>query len=510
MTRRQFLQGSAALACMAFMPFHARAAEGPVIRTPKGRLRGLELDGVHVFRGVPCGMPPYQGKYRLALPEYVPAWSGVVDAAAFGDILLQPGPKGKVIGGGDCLRLNIWTPAPGRSRCPVMVYIPGGGSTRCNNNDVSLDGTAFAKDGIVLVTVNYRVNVDGFLKISGVPSNLALRDMIFALRWVQDNITSFGGDPDNVTVFGQSAGATHITSLISSSVTKGLFRRAILQSPSAIAQYDAELASRVSAELLKFYGVENSREAVAAIPVEKLLTFAAFIAKHDKDPEWCRMLGGNTGLFKPYYDGEILQKRPVDAIAEGAARGLEIMVGSTRDEWRLYVAQEGQIDTIDEQTVRRFTDSAGFPPEIAEKYRQAGRGRTPGEIFSALRSDLIFRMPANKVLESQSKAGGKVWAYSFDWKSDACNGRMWAAHSLDVPFVFKTIHKDFPRRALLGSNPPDSLANTMHGAWVKFATTGNPGWTPFDLERRMTMCFNSESREVSDLWKSERQTMILR
>ena len=173
---------------MAFMPFHARAAEGPVIRTPKGRLRGLELDGVHVFRGVPCGMPPYQGKYRLALPEYVPAWSGVVDAAAFGDILLQPGPKGKVIGGGDCLRLNIWTPAPGRSRCPVMVYIPGGGSTRCNNNDVSLDGTAFAKDGIVLVTVNYRVNVDGFLKIKGVPANLALRDMIFALRWVQDNI----------------------------------------------------------------------------------------------------------------------------------------------------------------------------------------------------------------------------------------------------------------------------------------------------------------------------------
>ena len=265
MRKRQFLQGCAAFAFMASMPFHAHAAEGPVIRTAKGRLRGLELDDVHVFRGVPCGMPPYQGKYRLALPEYVPAWNGVLDAAEFGDIPLQPGAKGKVIGGGDCLRLNIWTPAPGRSKCPVMVYIPGGGSTRCNNNDVSLDGTAFAQDGVVLVTVNYRVNVDGFLKINGVPSNLALRDMIFALRWVQDNIAAFGGDPDNVTVFGQSAGATHITSLISSPVTKGLFRRAILQSPSALAQYDADLASRVAAKLLHFYGVENSRHSCGKV-----------------------------------------------------------------------------------------------------------------------------------------------------------------------------------------------------------------------------------------------------
>lgn len=225
------------------------------------------LDGVHVFRGVPCGMPPYQGKYRLALPEPVQPWNGVIDAVNFGDLPLQPGPKG-AIGGGDCLRLNIWTPAHGKSKCPVMVYIPGGGSTRCDNNDIRLDGTSFAKDGVVLVTANYRVNVDGFLKIKGVPANIALRDMMFALQWVQDSIAAFGGDPDNVTVFGQSAGATHITSLISSSATKGLFRRAILQSPAALAQYDADLASKVSAALLAFYGVEDSREAVAALPVE--------------------------------------------------------------------------------------------------------------------------------------------------------------------------------------------------------------------------------------------------
>ncbi len=499
------------MALMSAMPFQARATEGPVVKTAKGSVRGLVLDGVHVFRGVPCGMPPYEGKYRLALPEPVQAWSGVIDTVKFGDIPLQPDNKNKPIGGGDCLRLNIWTPAPGKTNCPVMVYIPGGGSTRCDNNDVRFDGTAFAKDGIVLVTINYRVHVDGFLKIKGVPSNLALRDMMFALRWVQDNIAAFGGDPDKVTVFGQSAGATHITSLISSSKTKGLFRRAILQSPAALAQYDADLASKVSAALLDFYGIEDSREAVASLSPEKLLTFSAFIAAQNKKPEWCRMLGGNIAIFKPYYDGDILMKRPVDAIAEGAAKGLDIMAGCAEEEWRLYTVPSGAIDKIGDGAIKGFIDSTGFPADIAERYRKAGRGQTAGEIFTALQSDFVFRMAANKVLESQAKAGGKVWAYSFGWKSDAANGRLGAAHSVDLPFVFKTLHKDSPRiKSTLGTNPPDSLANSMHSAWVKFAATGNPGWTPFDLDRRMTMRFNTESKEVSDPWKTERENMPLK
>ena len=510
MNRRQFLYGTAATALMAAVPFRAHAAEGPVVHTQKGYLRGLVLDGVHVFRGVPCGMPPYQGKYRLALPEPVEPWNGIVDAVEFGDIPLQLSGTTPA-GGGDCLRLNIWTPAPGKSNCPVMVYIPGGGSTTCNNNDVRFDGTAFAKDGVVLVTVNYRVNVDGFLKIQGVPANLALRDMMFALRWVQDNIAAFGGNPDNVTVFGQSAGATHITSLLSSPLAKGLFKRAILQSPATLAQYDAPLASKVAEALLAFYGVENSREAVAALPAEKLLSFPAFLAKQNSNPEWTRMLGGNVALFKPYYDGEVLPKRPVDGIAEGAARGVDIMVGSAEEEWRLYTVQSGAIDKISENEVKSFVESTGLPADIADRYRKAGRGEKAGDLFSSLQSDFIFRMPANKVLESQLAAGGRAFAYSFAWKSPAYDGKLGAAHSVDVPFVFKTHRKDSPRvKNTLGTNPPDSLADAMHGAWVKFASTGNPGWTPFDLDRRMTMRFNTESAEVSDPWKTERETMILK
>ncbi len=495
-------------ALMAGLPFRAHTEES-VVHTPKGDIRGLILDNVHVFRGVPCGMPPYAGTYRLALPEPVASWKGVLDAVTFGDIPLQL-DKGKPCGGGDCLRVNIWTPAPGRSRCPVMVYIPGGGSTTCNNNDVRFDGTAFASDGVVLVTLNYRVNVDGFLKIQGVPANLALRDMLFGLRWVKDNIAAFGGDPDNVTVFGQSAGATHITSLLSSPLAKGLFRRAILQSPAALAQYDAALASRVAESLLAFYGVQNSRDAVAALPPEKLLSFPAFIAAQNKKPEWCRMLGGNIALFKPWYDGKVLEKRPVDAIAEGAARDVDILAGSNEEEWRWYTVPNGAIDRLGESAVRSFTDSTGLPAGIAESYRKAGRGQTPGELFTALQSDFIFRMPANKVLESQKKAGGKAWAYSFAWKSDASNGRLRAAHSVELPFVFKTLHKNSMRvKNTVGQTPPEALAEAMHSAWVRFAVHGDPGWTPFDLKSRMTMRFDTRSAEVSDPWKTERETMIL-
>lgn len=511
MNRRQFLYAGGAAALITALPFRAHAAEGPIIHTPKGDLRGLIANGVHVFRGVPCGMPPYKGKYRLSAPAPVESWNGVINAVDFGDIPLQLSASNKPVGGGDCLRVNIWTPAPGKSNCPVMVYIPGGGSTTCNNNDERFNGTAFAADGVILVTINYRVNVDGFLKIKGAAANIALRDMMFGLRWVQDNIAAFGGDPSNVTVFGQSAGATHITSLLSSPMAKGLFKRAILQSPAALAQYDANLASTVAESLLAFYGVENSREAVAALPIEKLLSFPAFIAAQNKKPEWCRMLGGNIALFKPYYDGEVLQKRPVDAIAEGTARDIDIMVGSAEEEWRWYTVPSGAIDKIGEGAVKGFADSTGLPADIAESYRKAGRGSTAGELFTALQSDFIFRMPANKVLESQKKAGGSAWAYSFAWKSDAANKRLGAAHSVDLPFVFKTLHADSARvKNTVGLNPPDTLADAMHGAWVRFAKEGNPGWTPFDTEKRITMRFNTESKEVSDPWKTERNTMILK
>lgn len=165
-SRRSFVRAVSAVSASALLPFPFQtfAKEGPVVKTSRGAVRGLASGGVHVFRGVPCGKNPYEGGRRLAAPEYADAWSGVVDALSPGGVPLQFSRDfpGGVKGGGDCLRLNIWTPEPGAAKCPVMVWIPGGGSMNCDNNDPRFDGTAFAQDGVALVTINYRVNVDGF------------------------------------------------------------------------------------------------------------------------------------------------------------------------------------------------------------------------------------------------------------------------------------------------------------------------------------------------------------
>lgn len=512
-SRRSFVKMLSLLSASTLLPFPGRAlaVEGPVVKTPKGALRGLFLNDVHVFRGVPCGKNPYAGSLRLAPPEYVDAWSGVADAIEPGGVPLQAdrNAPGGVKGGGDCLRLNIWTPAPGATKCPVMVWIPGGGSMNCDNNDPRFDGAAFARDGVTLVTVNYRVNVDGFLKIPGAAANIALRDMIFALRWVRDNIAAFGGDPDNVTVFGQSAGATHITSLLASPLTKGLFRRAILQSPAALAQYSPETADKVAAQLFAFYGIEPTRAAVASMPFEKLATYPAFTGPKATDDAWAELTGGNVAVFKPWYDGEVLPMRPVDAIRAGSARGVDILVGSTEDEWRHYTVPSGAIARIGSDAADRLVRSARLAPDLAEQYRRAGRGETPGELFTAMQGDFIFRMPANKVLEAHTEAGGRAWAYSFGWKSPVVGksgAKLGAAHSCDVPFVFRTTAVS---KRNLGDNPPQALADAMHGAWVDFARNGDPGWTAFERERRMTMRFAETSELVSDPWNFERLALNL-
>ena len=514
LSRRSFVRALSGVAAAAMIPFPLQAlasSDGSVVKCRLGSLKGSVVNGVHVFRGVPCGKNPYVGAQRLAAPEFVDAWSGTVEAVTPGDIPLQASRDvpGGVTGGGDCLRLNIWTPAPGATKCPVMLWFPGGGSTNCDNNDPRFNGEAFARDGIVLVTANYRVNVDGFLKIPGVPANIALRDMTLALRWVQENIAAFGGDPDNVTVFGQSAGATHISSLLVSPPARGLFRRAILQSPAALAQYDPETADKAAAQLFAFYGIAPTREAVAAMPFEKLVTYTKFVGSKSTDDAWADMTGGNVAVFKPWFDGEILPMRPVDAIREGQTKDIDILVGSAEQEWRNYTVPGGPIANIGPDAAQRLIRSAHLDPDLVERYRKAGRGDTPGELFTAMQGDFIFRMPANKVLESQVAGGGRAWAYSFAWKSPVVGksgAKLGAAHSCDVPFVFKTTEAS---KKNLGDTPPQALAEAMHSAWVSFAKNGNPGWTHFDTQKRMTMRFDEKSEEVSDPWKFEREAIRL-
>lgn len=516
LTRRNLLVSASLVSALSAMPaFAAEAAKTPVVTLKKGRIRGTVSQFAQVFRGIPCGKDPYAPERRFMPPEEVDAWEGVRECVTPADIPLQVSRDKPVrmIGGPSALSVNVWTPrsaAPG-AKLPVMVWIPGGGSMNCDNNDPRFDGESFARDGVILVTLNYRVNLDGFLKLKGAAGNLGIRDMLFGLTWVHENIAAFGGDPKQVTVFGQSAGATHITSLIASPKSKGLFQRAILQSPSAVAQWDsAEQADKVAARIAAHYGIEPTREAFCALARDRMPEFKPLAGKLAQDPEWHRFTRGNVSLFKPYVDNDIIPVKPADAVLAGAANGIEVLMGCTREEWRHYIVPSGAISRMDSKPADMIVRTLGLPTDAPARYKEHYKLATDGDVFGRMQSDLIFRMPCNRVLENLARAGNRnVWAYSFDWRSPVqgkSGAVIGAAHSCDVPFVFETLYT----KRSIGSNGPEApvaLSKQMHDAWVSFAKGQGAPWARFNLETRTTMCFDTVSKTVNDPWRFERQLL---
>lgn len=493
------------------------AAVSSLAAAPAGTFRGYipqESPAVRVYRGIPFIKNPYEPVRRFLKPEPMEKLPGITDCFRPGSIPLQPGTPGKgpkMVGGDGPLTLNIWAPKDGTNH-PVMVWVPGGGSIRCNPNDPRFDGTAFAEDGVVLVTIAYRVNVDGFLKLEGGDSNLGNRDIIAGLEWVKKNISAFGGDPAKIIAFGQSAGGTHLVDVIASPLAKGLLAGAIIQSPSAIAQWtndrQADRAAKLVADAV---GAEPTRESMMKVPFEDLAAFGPLAGKLAGDREWAQMTDGNTSLFKGWVDGDQMPMRPIEALRRGAAEGLHVIAGSMASEWRHYIVPNGQISKVNEKAVEKLLEGANLPKDLSRLYKDAGRGEKPGDRFAQIQSDIIFRMPALRLTEALAAGGAQVWSYSFDWQSPV-KGKtgepIGAAHSNDVPFVFKTLKA--PRSVQsLEQNPPEALAGFIHGAWVRFAKTGNPGWARFDFHERKTMRFDAGSGEVSDPWAFERSVMPL-
>ena len=270
---------------------------------PTGAYRGCVLDGTGVRRwlGIPFIKNPYEPVRRYLKPEPYGAHEGVMDCLKHGSIPLQPNPdknvEKKMVGGDGPLCLNIWAPKAGEN-LPVMVWVPGGGSISCAQNDERFDGTNFARDGVVLVTLAYRVNVDGFLKLRGGDSGNGNRDILGGLRWVKANIAAFGGDPDKITAFGQSAGGTHLVDVIASPYTKGLLAGAVIQSPSAVAQWrDAAQAEEAAKLVCDAIGCEPTREAMLKIPNESLAAFGSLAGRLAKNAAWARSTNGNIALF---------------------------------------------------------------------------------------------------------------------------------------------------------------------------------------------------------------------
>jgi carboxylesterase type B len=392
-----------------------------------------------------------------------------------------------------------------------MVWIPGGGfAYHGTGASPWYDGSRFARDGIVCVTINYRVGADGFLYLGDGYANCGLLDQVAALTWVQENIAAFGGDSGNVTVFGESAGAMSIGMLLAMPRAAGLFRRAILQSGAAHPVLSAATAQRVSRQLAERLGVAATREAIAAVPIERSLqaqaALSAELVAHPDSQRWGEEVVASMMLWQPVIDGDVLPACPMDRIVAGAGGGIDVVVGTTTDEWRLFHVTSGRIEQITDEVLAGVVAAYGPPLDATlARYRATRRGASAGDLLAAIQSDWYVRIPALRLAEAHVKdaQGGPTYVYEFAWRSPQFNGRLGACHGLEIPFVFDTLGN--ATEPLWGTDPPQPLADTMHAAWVAFATNGDPGWAKYDLSRRATMRFDTTSEVVDDPRAMERE-----
>ncbi|HZY75447.1 MAG TPA: carboxylesterase/lipase family protein [Jatrophihabitantaceae bacterium] len=476
---------------------------GQVVGTTHGPVRGTAAAGVLAFLGVPYAAPPV-GELRFRPPAPPRAWAEPRDCTAHGPTAPQAPPEGPVsallphvsIPGADHLNLNVWTADTAGSR-PVMVFVHGGSFTSGAGSIPTYDGSRFARDGVVLVTVNYRLGADGFLWLGAGTANLGLLDQVAALEWVRDNIASFGGDPSNVTVFGESAGAMSVCTLLAMPAASGLFRRAIAQSGAARCVLSADTAARIGRSLCELLGVEPSREAVAAVPTSRLLSAQVQLALDvagSSDPlRWGEDAARNIMPFEPVVDGHVLPVAPEQALADGASADVDLMIGTNADEGNLFFVPTGITAHADEAALAHVARSRCYPRPVVDAYRAAHPTASPGELISELMTGEFYRAPALQAALSHRGS----YMYEFAWRSPAFDGRMGACHALELPFVFDTL--DGPGYgALLGEAPPQAVADAMHRAWIAFATTGDPGWPAYETTTRAAMRFDTASTQLTD------------
>jgi carboxylesterase type B len=324
---------------------------------------------------------------------------------------------------------------------------------------------------------------------------------------VQKNISAFGGNPGNVTIFGESAGGMSVATLLSMPRAKGLFRRAIAQSGATEYEISTTTAQRVRELLAEKLGVEATREAIAAIPTDRLLAaqlnLRAELTANPNPEHWGQEVAVSMMPWHPVVDGDIIPARPIDRLASGVSAGIDLIVGSTTDEWRLFLVSYGLIDHITDAALAGALAAYGLSGETTLRaYRAAHPSASAGDLLAALQSDWYIRIPAIRLADAHAPSPAATYMYEFAWRSPQFNGRLGACHGLEVPFVFDTLGNG--TEPLLGTNPPQKLADVMHAAWVSFALNGDPGWPKYELKRRATMRFDTTWQVVDDPQSMER------
>lgn len=491
------------------------------VQTRQGKLAGVEIVGAAAsrtcaFRGIPYARPPV-GALRFRAPHPPDPWQGVRPASRPGPVPIQASvPVLTFLNAGgarqseDCLTLNVWTPGPDASRRPVLVWIHGGGFLIGAGSTPVYDGHELATQGdMVVVTLNYRLGALGFLHLDrlcpdadGEASNVGVRDQIAALEWVRDNIDAFGGDPEKVTVCGQSAGAMSIAALIAAPRARQLFRRAILQSGAGEQVLRPDEADRVAESFLsRVPGRPRTLEALSRVPIGDLLRAQGGTNRELSSLE--RLM-----CLVPCCDGELIREPPLEAVRHGALRDHELLVGTTLDEWKLFspvdvlLGERGVVDRFRDllpRVARRAPDAHEAMRQYREAVRSRGGDTSASSVWSSFQSTRVFHRPATQMAEAQSRAAGRAYSYLFTWQPPALSRALGACHAIELPFLFglRGVSRNRMARPFFGVAAAASrLSSRMQRSWIAFAHHGDPGherlpeWDVFDRTARATMLFD--------------------
>jgi para-nitrobenzyl esterase len=495
-----------------------------VVSVAQGRLRGVWRGDLWSFSGIPYGRAPI-GALRWRPPLEPEGWSTIRDASTFGPIAPQtaavPGitspsdPSSSEPHSEDCLSLNVWTPElpasptgePGEGR-PVMVFIHGGGFTSGSGSVFLYRGGDLVRNGdAVVVTINYRLGALGFLghrdlaDPDALVGNWGLHDQLAALRWVRDNIAVFGGDPNAVTIFGESAGGFSVATLLGTPAASGLFRRAIVQS-GGVHVHSLPEAERAADRLAAVLGIAScTREALEGIPATELVAATEEMGKRRPDP-------GMIPLpFLPVVDGTLLPEHPLTAVASGASNGIDLLIGTNRDELTLFGLGNPALMALDADGVTRWLGNAVpdmSATEVIDTYRAARTARgepvEPTALWVAAGTDIVFRWPSLQLAAAHEAHGSSAYVYLFDWESPAFGGILGSCHALELPFVFGAVHLPVVQ-VFSGAGPAvEALSARMQGAWLAFAASGDPShdgigeWPRWETAGRATMIFGADTR----------------
>jgi para-nitrobenzyl esterase len=496
--------------------------ENPVVEIRNGKLEGRYEDDLYVFRGIPYAAAPV-GHRRWLPPQPVKRWDGVRPAKEYGSIAPQnampvsaPGvPAFKEPQDEDCLFLNIWTPELDDARRPVMFYIHGGAFIIGAGSEPVLEGGVLAKRGdIVLVSINYRLGALGFMNLKEITGgkipatgNEGLLDQIAALEWVQHNITTFGGNPDNITAFGFSAGGMSVGSLLGMPLARGKFHKAINRSGAANVLGTLGSSVKMSEEYLKVLNINGKdTDALRNLTPQQLLDGQQELGVRVRESE------SRATPFQPVVDGEVIPEWPIEAIRKGSAKDVPIIAGNSLDEMKAMYMMDPAMRSLDEAGLNERLNNL-LPPDMVpglvktycDVLKKRGSKADPPDILGTISTDLMFRISTIRLIEAQRDNGVPAYNYLFTYKSPAMGGALGAMHGLDSPFLFGNLVPDFT-----GSGPEvESLAVKIQDSAIAFARTGDPscesiGEWPVYGKDRMTMILDINTRVEAAPYEDER------